>query len=67
MECKAAKAGADLSGDVEGSPGVSLELGEWSAAPGWREQAWCMLTPSSARQLARDLIDAARRVEERSR
>lgn len=63
MECKEAKASAELSGDVEGSPGVAIELGEWSAAPGWREQAWCIMSPSRARALAMDLMEAARRVE----
>lgn len=63
MESNEAKVTADLSGDFEGSPGVLIELGEWSPAGGWRDEAWCILSASRAREMARDLIEAARRVE----
>ena len=67
MSHKEAKASADLSGDVEGAPCVVVELGEWSRAGGWRSNDWCALSASRARDLARDLMTAADKVEARER
>ena len=62
-----AKASAELSADIEGAPCVVIELGEWSRAGGWRSDEWCAMSAARARELARDLIDAAQRVEARER
>jgi hypothetical protein len=65
MSHKEAKASAELSSDVECAPCVIIELGEWSRAGGWRSDEWCAMSAVKARELARDLENAARRVEER--
>lgn len=67
MSHKEAKASAELGSDAEGAPCVVIELGEWSRAGGWRSDEWCCLSAARARELARDLIAAAQKVEARER